>query len=115
AACVAVSTMFDNPLATTLCFATASFCTHVTLPTWWMTVIEFSGKHVGALFGLLNGGGGIGASASQFFIGWVTEYPQDLGYLGRDQWDPAFWVYVVVLAIGSLGWLLIDPARKLEE
>ena len=35
-----------------------------------MTVIEFTGKHVGALFGLLNSLGAVGATSSQLFMGY---------------------------------------------
>lgn len=114
--CVAISPMFEPAWATSLSFALASFFVHVTLPTWWMTAIEFSGKHVGALFGLLNSIGAIGAVTSQIFLGWFTDYRRDhWGAVGRDQWDPAFWVYAGVVLVGSLGWLLINPVRKVEE
>ena len=112
---VAMSTQLDAPLATTLCLAAASFSSHVTLPCWWVTVMEASGKHVGALFGLLNAMGVPGAVASQIFLGWFTDYRHEAGYRGRDQWDPAFWVYVAVMLTGATGWLLIDPRRKFEE
>lgn len=111
---VGVSMTFESPVGTSLCFGAASFCTHLTLPCWWMTVIEFTGKHVGALFGLLNSLGAVGATSSQLFMGWFTDYRKEMGFLGREQWDPAFWVYVCVLAVGSIGWLLVDPVKTLD-
>ena len=52
------------------CFWSAAMCTmHFTLPNWWSAAIAQSGKHVGTLFGLMNGIGVIGAMASQGFVG----------------------------------------------
>lgn len=112
---VAGSIWWEGAFATSLWLAIASFCAHITLPCWWMTVIEFSGKHVGAIFGLLNSMGVPGAVASQIFVGVFTDIRYDLGVRGREQWDPAFWVYTGVVLLGSIGWLFIDPVRKLEE
>src|SRR5262249_7588028 len=39
------------------------------LPIWWSCAIEVSGRHVGSLFGLMNGLGVVGAMGSQFFFG----------------------------------------------
>ena len=33
--------------------------------TWWACAIEVSGKHIGLLFGLMNGMGCVGAISSQ--------------------------------------------------
>ena len=39
---------------------------------------------------------------------------RDLGFEGRDQWDPAFYVYAAILFVGALGWLWIDTTRPVE-
>src|SRR5579872_5809859 len=59
----------DNPL-TVGALCSASFCAmHITLPNWWSVIIPQSGRHVGALFGLANGLGILGAMSSQGFVG----------------------------------------------
>ncbi len=83
----------------------ASFCAmHVTLPNWWSVAIPQCGTHVGALFGLMNGMGVLGAMASQGFVGAFADWREKLGYQGRAAWDPIFDVYVVVLLLGGLAW-----------
>lgn len=85
------------------------------LAAWWGVVTEISGKHLGALFGLMNSLGLPGAFGSQLFLGWFVDWLQDLGYTGRDQWDPAFYVYGSILMLGALCWLFIDATRSVVE
>jgi hypothetical protein len=37
-----------------------------------------------------------------------------LGYAGRAQWDPGFFVYVAVALVGMALWSLIDPEETVE-
>lgn len=85
----------------------ASFCAmHLTLPNWWSVAIPQTGKHVGAIFGLMNGAGVFGALASQGFVGIYADWQASRGLTGRAQWDPLFGVYVVVLLCGAAAWWL---------
>src|SRR5581483_7816165 len=94
--------------------AAGMFAINATLANWWGAVADISGRHLGALFGLMNSMGAVGALASPPFLGWFVEHMEALGYTGREQWDPAFYVYASVLAVGALGWLLIDPTRPVQ-
>jgi MFS family permease len=82
---------------------------------WWACVTELTGKHLGALFGLMNGLGVVGAMSSQYFFGAFGDWRLSLGYEGRDQWDPAFYVYVTILVAGAVCWLFVDTTRALED
>lgn len=90
------------------------FFASATLATWWGAVSDISGRHLGAMFGLMNSLGGLGAFTSQQFFGRFVDHLKALGYEGRAQFDPTFYVFVVVLLIGALGWLLIDSTRPIE-
>lgn len=81
---------------------------------WWNAATEVSGKHVGALFGLMNSLGVIGAMGSQFFFGWFSDYRKGLGYSGRDLSDPAFWIYGSLLVLAAFLWIFVNPARSVE-
>jgi len=94
----------DTALAMAALAAASCFCLQIVLPTWWSAAIEQSGKHVGSLFGLMNMIGLVGAMVSQWFVGWFADYRKDLGYTGREQWDPMFNVFVGVLLFGALMW-----------
>ena len=85
---------------------------HLQLAAWWGVVTEISGPRLGALFGLMNSMGVPGAVGSQLFLGCFADWLHDLGYSGRAQWDPAFYIYAAVLAVGACCWLFVDPGRR---
>jgi sugar phosphate permease len=95
--------------------ACASFSAMITLTTWWAVVTDISGKHLGALFGLMNSLGVPGGFGSQLFFGAAADWYGARGFSGREQWDPAFYVYTFVLLLGALGWLFIDTTRSVVD
>jgi MFS family permease len=115
AAGLAASVQCDNPVLAASWTAFASFAAMITLATWWAVVTEITGPHLGALFGLMNSMGVIGAGASQLFFGWMSDRMASMGYAGRDRYDPAFYVYSGVLLVGAVGWLFIDATRSVVE
>lgn len=100
----------------------ASFCVmHITLPNWWSCALPQGGRHVGALFGLMNGIGVLGAMVSQGFVGIFADWQKSRGLSGREQWDPIFDVYVLALVLAAFCWWLYrftpledEPAPKSE-
>lgn len=97
--------------------ALSCFCVQLTLPTWWSSAIEQSGRFVGTLFGMMNMVGQFGAVASQYFVGWFADRQKDLGLTGRAQWDPMFNIYFWVLILGAVGWSLYHykPLEKSDS
>lgn len=87
------------------------FFSYVQLAAWWATMGDVGGRHLGALFGLCNMIGLAGGAVSQLFLGSFADYMKGLGYTGREQWDPAFYLYGGVLMFGGLLWLFINPRR----
>ncbi|MSR31125.1 MAG: MFS transporter [Gemmataceae bacterium] len=86
-------------------FWALSFCSmHITLPNWWLLALPQCGKNLGALAGLLNGAGVIGALASQGFVGAFTDARAAAGYSLSEQWEPMFLVYSGVLVLGGIAW-----------
>jgi ACS family glucarate transporter-like MFS transporter len=104
----------DDSMALTVLCATSFCIMQITNPNWWSVIIPQAGKHVGALFGLANGIGGLGAMASMFFVGAFADWQGSRGLTGRDQWDPLFDVYVVVTLLQAAAWWLYR-FRPLEE
>jgi MFS family permease len=109
AACLFGGVRADDAATAAALMAAGMLAMHLTLPNWWSVAIPQCGRHVGALFGLMNGVGVIGAAASQGFAGVFTDWRKDLGYTGRAQWDPLFDVYVVVLVCGAVVWAAYRP------
>ncbi len=105
----------DTPELTAALMALACCSAFATLASWWAIVTAISGKHVGVLFGLMNSLGVPGAMAGQVFFGLFVDYRAQLGYLGRDRWDPGFTVYAGALMIGAVAWLFIDATRSVVD
>jgi hypothetical protein len=82
---------------------------------WWAVTTEISGRHLGAMFGLMNSLGVPGAMGAQLFFGWYADRRAALGFLGRAQFDPAFYVYGGVLLIGACCWLCVDVTKSIVE
>jgi sugar phosphate permease len=121
AACLFLGIRQDDALSLATLWG-LSFCVmHVTLPNWWSVVIPQSGRHVGALFGLMNGIGVFGAMVSQGFVGVFVDWQKSQGLSGRDAWDPIFDVYVGVLLLNAVAWWsyrfvpLPEPAEEPKE
>jgi MFS family permease len=106
AGCLFVGIRCEDADALATLFAIGMCAMHVTLPNWWSVAIPQCGRHVGAVFGLMNGMGVIGAMASQWFVGAFTDWQQRHGLIGREQWDPIFDVYVGVLVAAAVAWFL---------
>lgn len=105
----------NSPTAASVWTALSVMMAVSTLASWWGAVTDVSGRHLGAMFGLMNSMGGCGAAVSQLFVGYFAEYQQRQGLTGRVQWDPMFFVYASVLIVGAVGWLFVDTMRPIER
>jgi sugar phosphate permease len=93
-----------HPWLAALFTALSCFAAQLTQTMWWSCAIDISGKHVGALFGLMNSVGVFGAMSSQFLVGAIADWLGDKGLSGRMQWDPMFYVDMGVLILAGLLW-----------
>lgn len=101
----------DDPLAAVLLCSTGYFFSYIQLAGWWACMADVGGRHLGALFGLCNMIGLAGGAISQVFLGSYADYMKSLGYEGRAQWDPAFYLYGGVLMLGGVLWLFMNPRK----
>jgi MFS transporter, ACS family, glucarate transporter len=95
--------------------AAAAFSVQLQLPAWWASATRVSGRHLGALFGLMNMMGGFGRLLSQLAVGKFADWRKSLGYTGRDQWDPGLYAYVAIALIGMVLWALINPEKTVDD
>ena len=70
----------ESPLAASLLCAAALFCLQVSIPTWWTVVAEISGRHGAAMFGLMNGMGGLGVMVLNVLVGTADRRRQSRGH-----------------------------------
>jgi MFS family permease len=115
AGCLLASVNVDSPWWSAVLCASACLLMFCKLPTWWACSFDVSGRHTGALFGLLNGVGVIGAMGSQYFFGAFVDWRKALGFVGREQWDPAFYASVALLVTAGLLWQFIYPRRAVGD
>lgn len=107
------SVRLDAPIVSSILCGLACLAMFCQLPVWWAVAFETSGRHTGAMFGLLNGIGVVGAMGSQFFWGAFADWRKDLGYTGREQWDPAFYVSITLLVAAGVLWQFIYPRNAI--
>lgn len=115
AACLYISVNVDVPWLSAVWCALACFMMFLQLPTWWACSFDVAGKHTGSIFGLLNGVGVIGAMGSQGFFGAFADWRRSLGFEGRDQWDPAFYVSITLLLTAAFLWQFVRQRPAVGE
>jgi sugar phosphate permease len=108
---VGSSVYADEPLVAVLLCSVGYLCSYIQLAAWWAAMGDVGGRHLGALFGLCNMIGLTGGAVSQVFLGSFADHMKGLGFEGRAQWDPAFYLYGGVLMLGGVLWLFINPRR----
>ncbi|MCS7046626.1 MAG: MFS transporter [Gemmataceae bacterium] len=101
----------DSPGVAVLLCSTGYFFSYLQLAGWWAAMADVGGRHLGALFGLCNMIGLAGGAGSQLFLGFYVDYMEAQGYVGREQWDAAFFLYGSILLLGGVLWLFINPRR----
>ena len=109
------SVFVDGPILSGSLCAVACLFMFCQLPTWWVVAFDVSGKHTGTLFGLLNGMGVFGAFGSQLFFGVFADWRKGLGFEGRDQWDPAFYLPAALLVTAGILWQFVYPRPAVGE
>lgn len=105
----------SSVVAATSLNAAALFCLQVSLPTWWTVVAEISGKHGAAMFGLMNGLGGLGVMVMNYCVGRIVDARQAAGLTLVECWRPVFDGVALGLACGAVCWLLVDATRSIVE
>ncbi|MFO0888473.1 MAG: MFS transporter [Isosphaeraceae bacterium] len=111
---ILISIYTDSTLLASIFVAIACLGVQIQVPAWWASATQLSGRHLGALFGLMNMIGALGAIGSQLFLGRFADMMKARGFTGRAQWDPGFFVYVGVALTGLLLWSLIDPTKTVD-
>lgn len=115
AACILGSVFTDGITASAVLVAFACLGVQLQVPAWWASATQVSGRHLGALFGMMNMIGALGGIASQLFMGRFADFMAGLGYAGRARWDPGFLIYTFVALIGMVIWIAIDPTKTVDD
>ncbi len=103
----------EHPLATTLCCAAGLFFLQVSIPTWWTVVAEISGRHGAAMFGLMNGLGGVGILTMNALTGPTIDARTAAKIPPLEIWWPVFDAVAIALFCGAICWMLVDATRPI--
>ena len=102
---VAVSlAFFEDGRLMMVIVAIGKFFTDWSQPTTWGAITDISGPAAGRVFGTVNMCGSIGAMLAGPILGRIVDGPG---------WVVLFWFIVVIYAVSSFSWLLINSSRPL--
>jgi ACS family glucarate transporter-like MFS transporter len=105
----------DSTWVASAFIALVAFGVQLQLPSWWACATQVSGRHLGALFGLMNMMGMVGRLIPDLFVGRFADWRKSLGYSGRAQWDPAFYIFVFIALTGMIVWALVNPEKTVDN
>jgi MFS transporter, ACS family, glucarate transporter len=112
---IVASIWTESTVAASAFIALVSFGVQLQLPAWWACATQVSGRHLGAIFGLMNMMGGLGRILSGTFIGGFADWRKSQGFTGRAQWDPSLYLYVAIALFGMVLWALINPEKTVDD
>ncbi len=101
-----VGSSWGEPLGTSIWFAVACFGINSHAAAYWGVAGDIGGRHIAALFAVINSIGALGAAGAQLLF----------GYVPRSEWGHAFAACGGLLAVGTACWALVDsrlPVRDL--
>jgi MFS family permease len=106
--CLAPVLVVHSLLATTISLALAFFFLELTNSTIWALPMDVAPDHAGAASGLVNTGFGIAGVISPSVVGIILER-------NGDDWRAPMLLSVVILGIGALCALRVDPRRRVTS
>jgi sugar phosphate permease len=96
-----------------VCSAVSLFFMQISLPTWWSVVAEISGRHGGAMWGLMNSMASLGLIGLNLVVGMVVDHRQRAGMSLRESWNPVFDIVAAGLFLGGICWMIVNTNRAL--
>jgi MFS transporter, ACS family, glucarate transporter len=103
----------ESAAAITALNAAALFFMQSAVPTWWTVVAEISGRHGGAMWGLMNSMASLGLMGLNLLVGRLVDHRQSIGLAAAQAWRPVFDAVAVGLLLGAVAWLLVNATRSI--
>lgn len=92
-------------VVTTICLAMAFFLLELTNPVLWSMPMDMAPNHAGTAGGLMNTGFGVAGIVSPLIFGYLIDV--------TGQWVVSFGLSALLLLVGGLASMLIDPTKQL--
>jgi ACS family glucarate transporter-like MFS transporter len=112
---ILASVWIDSTTTASVCMALGVFGLQLALPSWWSCATQISGRHVGAIFGLMNMFGSLGRIMASAWVGVLADWRKGLNLTGRAQWDPALYGFAGAAVVGMILWALVDPRKPVDD
>jgi MFS transporter, ACS family, glucarate transporter len=100
-----IGSAWNSAVPTSYCFALACFGIHAHAGAYWGVAGDIGGRHIGALFAVINSIGQFGAAAAQALFGCIP----------RSEWGHAFGACGLLLIAGAFCWSQVDGRRTLSD
>jgi ACS family D-galactonate transporter-like MFS transporter len=96
-----------EPLAAVALLSTSFFFLELTNAVLWSLPLDIAGAHAGTAGGMMNTGFGVAGMISPVVFGWLVQR--------TGSYEVPFRISALLLAVGVVASLFIDPNRKLGE
>jgi len=104
---VLVAHRFQNVATIVAMFSASSFLAAAAGPAAYTITIDIGGRHVAAVFSLMNMWGNIGALLFSVVV------PRLIGKAQATNWDPVFFLCAGIYLVAAICWLPFDASRAL--
>lgn len=98
----------EEPLAVVACLALALGCAGAADGPYWVAAIRVGGKDAATAGSIMNTGANLGGIAP-WITGIVASHAE---HAGRDGWAWALYLAVLVLGLGLIPWIFINPSEE---
>ena len=95
-----------NPVVATIVLAGGAGMLYLSQSAYWALAADFGGPHAGVVSGLVNMTGMVAATLTASVTPWLGIHWG---------WEWAFYVGAILAVAGAVAWLLVDPAKRVQE
>jgi MFS transporter, ACS family, glucarate transporter len=103
---IALGTQVESARLAAVVLAGGAGALYLSQSSFWAVTAEIAGPSAGTVSGVMNMGGQLGGALTASLSPWIA---REFG------WTASFLAAAGLCAIGSVLWLLVDPARRLFE
>jgi cyanate permease len=99
--------MADNPYMAVFYLACSLFGLEMAVGVYWAVCLDVGHEYAGTVSGMMNTVGNVGSALSPLVFGAILQF--------TGSWVYPFVVASVILVIGALLWLKVDPELSVAE
>jgi ACS family glucarate transporter-like MFS transporter len=94
----------QNAGAASILFACGAACLYLSTNCYWAVAADFAGEFAGVVSAIMNVGAQLGGACTASFTPLIAS---------RYGWDVSFFAAALLILLGALAWLAVNPQRRL--